>query len=126
MSAEISIFLGPLQNLLSWFQKERHFKDEKKDAALQAINKAIIATKRYIEESGGERCFDRTKEFELSELWADAATKARYASSELAIRLNDKSAYWTDRFEWSREEVLLKQIDLDSIHHEVNSLLKQV
>ena len=48
MSAEISIFLGPLQNLLSWFQKERHFKDEKKDAALQAMNKAIIATKRYM------------------------------------------------------------------------------
>lgn len=119
-----SVLLGPLQELLSWFQKERHVKDEKKDVALHAINKAIIATKKYMEQSSGNKCFDRGEEFILSELWADAATKSRHASVDLAVRLNDKSAYWSDKLTWSREEVLVKRIDLESIHNEVSNLLR--
>ena len=124
MSIDTSVLISPLLKLLSIFQKERHFKDEKKDAALAAINEAIIATKQYIEVSGGEKCIDRKKEYKLSKLWADAAAKSRYASGDLAARLNDKSAYWSDQLEWSREEVLLKRIDLDSIHQSVTSLLR--
>lgn len=123
MSAEASLLLGPLQNLLSWFQKERHYKDDKKDAALEAINTALIATRQYIEESQGQKCIDRTREFQLSGLWADAAIKSRHASVELAIRLNDKSAYWSDSLEWSSDEVNTKQIDLESIQQEVRALL---
>lgn len=121
----LSSLLGPLQNLLGTFQAERHYKDEKKDAALSAINVALIETKKYIEESNGQRHFDRAREFQLSKLWADAATKARYASSELSIRMQNKALYWSDNFDWPDEVVLDKGIDLDSIQQTVLGLLNQ-
>jgi hypothetical protein len=36
----LSVLFGPLQDLLGKFQSERHYTDEKLDAALLAINKA--------------------------------------------------------------------------------------
>lgn len=123
MAAELTVFLEPLQSLLAWFQKNRSVKDEQKTLALNAMNKALIATRKYIEAKGTDGTADRTREFELAELWADAATKARHASGELAARLNDKSQYWSESLKWSREEVLLKRIDLESVQHEVKQLL---
>jgi hypothetical protein len=121
----LSVLFGPLQNLLSTFQSERHYTDEKRDAALLTINKALIETKQYLEKSGGANCFDRTQEYNLAQLWAEAATKARYASKELAERLQNKSLFWSEEFKWSREEVLAKQIDIDSIQEQVLDLLKK-
>ncbi len=123
MAAELTVFLGPLQSLLAWFQKNRGVKDEQKTLALNAMNKALIATRKYIENKGTDAPADREREFELAELWADAATKTRYASGELAARLNDKSYYWSKPLKWSHEEVLLKRIDLESVQHEVKQLL---
>ncbi len=101
------------------------YADDKRDAALLSINKALIETKRYIETSGGANCFDRDKEYELAQLWAEAATKARHASKELAERLQNKSLYWSEEFKWSREEVLSTQIDIESIQEQVLDLLKK-
>lgn len=121
----LSVLFGPLQALLGKFQSERHYTDEKRDSALLAINKALIETKRYIEESDTTHALDRNQEYALAQLWAEAATKARYASTELAERLQNKSLYWSEDFKWSREEVLSKRIDIDSIHDEVLNLLKK-
>jgi hypothetical protein len=121
----LSVLFGPLQNLLGTFQSERHYADGKRDAALLSINKALIETKRYIETSGDANCFDRAKEYDLAQLWAEAATKARHASKELAERLQNKSLYWSEEFKWSREEVLSKQIDIESIQEQVLDLLKK-
>lgn len=104
-----SIFLGPLQGLLNTFQSERHYKDDRKDEALHAIHKALLETKKYIELSNDIE--DRETEYELAQMWADASIKSRYASEELAQRLQDKSKYWADTIEWSREEILAKNID---------------
>ena len=76
--------------------------DEKKDQALAAINKALLETKRYLERHESKKAAARKVEFHLAELWADAAAKARYASNEIAIRLNNKSLYWSDNLKWSR------------------------
>lgn len=123
ISLEPSIFLAPLKGLLNTFQKERHYKDDKKDAALLAIQAALLQTRRYIEKSGGDKSFDRDEEYRIASLWAEAAVKARHVSSDVALRLNDKSTYWSDRFEWSREEVIERAIDLASIEHDLNALL---
>jgi hypothetical protein len=120
----LSVLFSPLQNLLSTFQSERHYTDDKKDAALLAINKALIETKRYIETSEGTNSFDRDQEYALAQLWAEAATKARYASKQLAESLQNKALYWSEELKWSREEVLSKQIDIDSIQEQVQNLLK--
>jgi hypothetical protein len=120
---DASIFLAPLQNLLSTFQTERHYLDNKTDNALVAMQTALIKTKEYLEESKGEKCFDRGQEYELSRLWAEAAVKARHASSELSARLNDKSLYWSDQFEWSAEEVRSRGIELNSLEEQIRKLL---
>jgi len=121
MNGIASVFLGPLQGLLSTFQSERHYKDDKKDEALNAIHKALLETKKYIELSNGVE--DREKEYELAQLWAGASVKSRHANQELMERLRDKSKYWADTIEWSREEVLEKKIDFESIEKQINELL---
>lgn len=121
----LSVLFSPLQSLLGALQSERHYQDEKMDAALAAINKALIQTKQYIEKSEGTNSIDRAEEYNLSQLWSDAAAKARYASTELAERLQNKSLYWAEDFKWSREEVLGKEIDIDSIQEQVLSLLRK-
>jgi hypothetical protein len=118
-----SIFVAPLQKLLSTFQTERHYLDGKTDEALLAMQAALIKTKKYLEESKGKKCFDREREYELSQLWADAAIKARYASSDLSSRLSDKSLYWSDQFEWSADEVREKGIELSSLQEKIQTLL---
>jgi hypothetical protein len=123
MGATASIFLAPLQGLLNTFQSERHYRDDKIDEALLSIQKALIRSKQYAEASKGIKCYDRDKEFELSQLWADASVKARYASEDLAQRLHDKSLFWADKIEWSSNEVLDKGIDFDSIEQQIEKLL---
>ena len=122
--AEALALLGPLQNLLTWFQKNRMHKDEQKDAALRAINKALFASMKYVEEQRHNGASDRAREFELAELWANAAASVRHASSDLAMRLQDKSVFWSEEIKWSREEVLLKRIDFEAVQHEIKQLLK--
>ena len=112
--------LAPLQKVLNTFQKERHYQDKKKEDALKAIQKALIETKRYVELSE----YNRETEYDLAQLWADAATMVMYANKELAERLNDKSKYWQDDFAWSNEVIMEKQIDFDSIEKQIESLLK--
>lgn len=124
MAVEATILLGPLQNLLSWFQKNRQHQDAQKDAALEAINKALFASMRYVEEQRESDASDRDREFELAELWANAAAKVRHASEDLAMRLQDKSVYWSTQIKWSRQEVLLKRIDFEAVQHEIKLLLR--
>ena len=124
MSMEASVLLGPLQSLLGWFQKNRQHQDAQKDVALEAINKALIASMKYSEEQSESQTPNRDREFELAELWANAATKVRHASIELAERLQDKSVYWSRQIKWSREEVLLKRIDFAAVQHGISLLLR--
>ena len=124
MPLEATVLLGPLQSVLSWFQTNRKYRNEQHDIALEAINKALFASMKYVEEQRQSNSSDRNREFELAELWATAAAKVRYASDELAMRLQDKSVFWSSELKWSREEVLLKRIDFDAVQHEVKQLLK--
>lgn len=123
MPVEATVFLGPLQNLLAWFQKNRMHKDDQTDAALEAINMALFASMRYVEEQQRSNQPNREREFELAELWANAAARVRHASSELSERLQDKSLYWAKPIRWSREEVLEKRIDFEAIQREIRQLI---
>lgn len=125
MSPSLSVLFSPLQSLLGTLQSERHYQDDKMDAALAAINKALIQTKQYIEKSEGTNCTDRAEEYNLSQLWSDPAAKARYASKAFAERLQNKSLYWSEDLKWSRHEVLSKEIDIDSIQEQVQVLLRK-
>lgn len=124
MSVEASVLLDPLRGLLQWFQRNRIHKSERKDAALEAIYKALFASLRYVDEQRESNQPDRQREFELAELWADAAVKVGHASQQLSLRLHDKSIYWASSIKWSREEVLLKRIDFEAVQHELKALLE--
>ena len=123
VAAELTLLLGPLQNLLGWFQKNRLHKDAQKDAALESINRALFASMRYAEEQRNSNIEDRSREFELAELWANAAAKVRHASQDLSSRLQDKSIYWTKQMKWSHEEVVRRRIDFEAIQSEIAQLL---
>ena len=47
-----------------------------------------------------------------------------YFSWRYGDRLNDKSLYWSDKFQWSGEEILAKRIDFESIEKTIRELLK--
>ncbi len=40
------------------------------------------------------------------------------------MRLQDKSLYWSGTIKWPREEILLKRIDFEAVHHEIKLLLR--
>lgn len=61
----------------------------------------------------------------MAQLWSDASVKARHASEELAIQLEDKSKYWSDNIEWSREEIIDKKNDFPSIEKQIDELLRK-
>lgn len=121
-----SVLLGPLQNLLSYFQRDAQFKSAQKDAALAAIEVALTATLKYIEESNGEKCFDRGAEYQLSTLWSDAARKVRHVSRDLSARLQDKADYWADQLKWSSIEVIDRKIRIIEIRAAYRELLANV
>lgn len=123
MSATASLLLNSLHSLLAWFQKNRMHTDAQTDEALDAINKALIASMKYVEEGRSAAAPDRAREFELAELWATASARVRYVSQELATRLHDKSVYWRQMMKWSRDEVLNRRIDFESVQQEFQKLL---
>ena len=116
--------LGPLKSLLDWAQKNRMHRDQQIDAALSSVNRALHASMRYVEEQRNSGAPNRERELELAEMWSDAAAKARYASKELTARLQDKSVYWRKEFKWSREEVLARKIDFESVEQSFKELLE--
>ena len=121
-----SVLLAPLQNLLSYFQRDAHFKSAQKDEALAAIDAALTATLKYIEKSNGHKCFDREAEYQLSTLWGTAAQKVRHVSRDLSTRLQDKADYWADQIEWSSSEVFDRKIQIVEIRAAYRELLANV
>ena len=121
-----SLLLAPLQNLLSYFQRDAQFKSAQKDAALAAIDAALTATLKYIEEISGQKCFDRGAEYHLSTLWGGAARKVRHVSRDLSVRLQDKADYWADQLQWSSSEVIDRKIRIVEIRTAYRELLANV
>ena len=39
--ANVSVVIGPLQKLLEYFQRDRHFKSDRKDEALRALQRRV-------------------------------------------------------------------------------------
>lgn len=115
------VFLSPLQGLLNTLQSERHYRDKNTDEALLAIKSALLRTKKHIELSGSVR--DRTKEYELAELWSQASIKARRANIPFANALSEKSRYWEDQEIWAEDQAVAKGIKFSQIEGQLDELL---
>jgi len=112
-----------IKDFLDWIQERSDRRSDAVDAGLRAMQSAIIATKKY-EESTQDGENNRDEEFRLAELWADAAAKIRNANNELAVRMNEKSRYWSDSEKWSREDIISKRIQLMDLEDEVAILIR--
>ena len=121
MTEVISLaFTRALQKLLNTIQNERHYQSDRREAALKAIQRALIETKKHIEMSEG----DRSDEYLLASLWAEASAAVRYYDEDFARKLNVKSRFWQDPGAWPQEIVSEKGIDLSSIEKEIEAMLK--
>lgn len=113
-----------LTELLKYFQDERHYKTNKKDEALKAINKAVQKTRKYIRKTESGDPEDVEKEMELSTLWSEAAIHARYFSKQLAQKCYIKGGYWSDPDTWNFDQIRGKGITLEHIENELKKLLQ--
>ena len=116
-------FYEPLKDFVLWLSDRGEKLNQAEDGALRAIQLAINRTKQYEEGLASSSQVDRDKEFELSELWFDAAAKAKLANNELALRLGKKARYWSDSERWPREKVVAAGITLTSLEDDVERLL---
>ena len=137
----LSTLVGSLQNLLGYFQRERHYSDKHrraiakdKEEALLATHKALFETKKYLVSLYGKEgadlhaARDRDMEYTLSELWAISAirsTKFMDTSPDL-----DKAREWLDGLRWEswpmREQRMRELgIDLETIWRRLEEMLKE-
>jgi hypothetical protein len=116
-------FYTPIKDFIDMVAKRGAAKETAVGEALTALREAILATKEYEERSGGQKCFDREAEYQLSRLWGTASDKARKANNDLAIRLNLKVSYWSDVRQWTPAEVSAHRISLASFEDEIEKLL---
>ena len=121
MAGIAELFLFPLQGLLNTLQSERHYRDRNTDNALVAIKAALLQTKKHVELGGPER--DRSKEYELAQLWSEASIKARRASIPFAEALSEKSRYWKDQEIWEEDQAIAKGIKFSQIESQLDELL---
>ncbi|GAA0853704.1 hypothetical protein [Aliiglaciecola litoralis] len=120
------MILDALQKLLDYLQKERHAQDEKTVAALNAINDALNETKKYIEFSGGQKCHDREREYQLSRLWDQASVavlSVKAIDPGFPTALHEKALYWADTYEWTSEVAEKKKIKIEHVEQQIAKLL---
>lgn len=117
--------LNGLTELLKYFRDERHYKSDKKEEALLAINKAIQETRKYIRKTNEGSPENTDEEMEISNLWGQAAIHARHFSKNLAEKFYIKRGYWKDPDNWNYVEAKGKDITLKHIEEQVGKLLKK-
>lgn len=120
--------LSSLHKLLEYFQKERLEQDARTVNAINAISTALNETKKYIEESKGQKCFDRDAEYDLSNLWSAASAAVlcvRKVDPQFSAELYAKSLYWSGIEEWSEERSKDKKIRLIDVESQIEKLLNR-
>ena len=137
----LSTLVGSLQQLLGYFQRERHYSDahrrltaKDREEALLATHKALLETRRYLESVHGKEGADllaacnRDTEYRLSELWSISAirsTKFMDTSPDL-----HKARDWLRGLRWETWAMREKRtralgIDLETIEQRLEEMIKQ-
>jgi len=115
---------GAIAALLEHVREERHYQEQKKEAALRAIHAALVETLLYVEKESKKET-DRQTEEKLSHLWTDAGLAVRHLDRDLANRLLLKGRYWIEAEKWSRKYVLRNRIALKQVEVDIKKLLEK-
>ena len=121
----MSLASDALNGVGLWITR-RERKNERDDAAIGSVLAAVNATKRYLAQRDRGDPIDREVEGKLVELWTSAAVHIRRSDRDLAARLQDKAAYWTNPENWTAQEVSDNRIQIDDIAEEGKRLLRQI
>jgi len=113
-------FLGELFKDAS---KKRGLQDERGQAAVEAILRAVNETKLYLSALSRGSPRDTNREAELSRHWTDAAAKLRAIDQDLAMRCRLKGEYWTDPDTWDAQELQKARIFLTQVATDADTLL---
>ncbi len=109
--------------ILQHLREERHYKEQRKDAALNAIHDALVQTLIYSEKVSKGNA-DREVEEKLAQLWTKAGLAVRHLDRDLADRCLLKGRYWIEPGNWSRKYILENRIALKQVEVDIKSLLK--
>ena len=124
------MYAEALIELLDMFRGERRYNKQLRDAALEAITEAVVATRTYEarvrrkeSEIPNQEYRDREQEVRIGGLWQQAAIKTADVSPDFAHVLFDKALYSFREFEWTAQEVIEREIDWDSIERKIRELI---
>lgn len=112
--ADINILSGIVDKLLQYSDNQQ----VRVNDAITAISKAWTYTFNYLRNENGEYVPNQ----QLSDLWNEAASKARLVNIELARQLKDKSRFWIHPDMPRQNRILL----LTEITDEVERLEKKL
>lgn len=112
-----------LGGLLKDASKRRRLHDDRGQAAVEAILRAVNETKLYLSALTRGRPRDTSREAELSRHWTDAAGKLHGIDEELAQRCRLKGEYWTDPENWDAEQLEKARILLTQVAADADTLL---
>lgn len=116
-------FFDRLLALVGVIRQSRKDGETRLDAALTALNAALLPTKAYLVDlrRGGKR--DTDKEFQIAKHWSAAAVALRPIDADLAQRCSLKGGYWLEPETWTDERVQASGIAIDKIFEETRALI---
>ena len=122
-SMEPAIVIAAFGAIAAWLElslRERTGDREQRDAAVEAIYKAAVATRAYVAQvepprGRGHAPPDPDEEEELAQLWMTAGVQLGAIDLELADKCAVKSGYWIEPEPWTETEISTAATALDTI-----------
>ncbi len=115
--------LPVLSGLFKDASKRRRLQDQRGQAAVEAILRAVNETKLYLAALARGVQRDMNREGALSRYWTDAAAKLHGIDDDLAQRCRLKGEYWTDPEKWDKRDLEKTRILLDQVAVDADALL---
>ena len=114
---------GEMLNGVALWLTRKERKEERDDAAIQAVLVAVTATQTYSAALGRGEPASHKLEADLAQQWVRAAVAIRRTDPALAQRLQLKAEYWTNPRSWSERDVEATGIKLRQVSEEARTLL---
>ena len=111
--------------LLQWLKEQMSAKGHRQEAAIRALQTAVLETNLYETAlgRGDQRNLERQRE--LMGLWGAAAASFYRFDPDLTERLQLKAEYRTDPESWTRENLRGARISLQEITELTRQLLRE-
>lgn len=125
MIAEIQGAINSVKALIGLAREEESIASQKKKSALEALMKAITATRQYLSSKAvREGKGDKAAEANLTELWIAAAHEVEPINSDLAERCFMKAYGWADKVQFESPQFQALRISLDEVAEDIRQIIR--